>query len=172
MRNLLYILALGAAMACALPSCKTSEENYRAAYEITKAKKTEGLTQEEIAGFAREEAIPKTLYRGDSIPLRAEYLVMKEGGADGKALRYNVIVASFKQIFNARSVYNRLREGGYSSAILLADRNSRYFIGATTTASLDSAVTLLRTFQADPSASPVPMRSPYPYILQNASAGR
>lgn len=77
-QNLLTTIAAAAIIASA-PSCKTTEENYRTAYEITKAKKNEGLTGEEISGFAREEAIPRTLYKGDSISLKAEYLTRVEG---------------------------------------------------------------------------------------------
>lgn len=172
MKKILYAAAVGVFALSTLQSCKTSEENYRAAYEITKAKQTEGLTQEEIAGFAREEAIPRTLYKGDSIPLKTEYLTRVEGGDDNRQLRYNVIVASFRQLFNARSLYTRLHDNGYPTAILLRDSQSRYYIGAETTASLDSALLTLRTLQDSPSEAPVPIRAPYPYILQNASLAR
>ncbi|MDE6439010.1 MAG: hypothetical protein K2L62_05080 [Muribaculaceae bacterium] len=169
MKKTLYTIALGAALACALGSCKTSEENYRSAYEIAKAKSTEGLTQEEISGFAREEAVPRTVYKGDSIPLRTEYLTREDGGNDGRPMRYNVIAASFRQIFNARSLFTRIHDAGYPSAIILRDRNSHYYVSLMTTASLDSAVSLLRSLQDNPGKAPAPMRSPFPYIMQNAS---
>ena len=89
------------AAASALSGCKTTEANYRQAYERALEKRNEGLTQEEIAAIAREEAIPRTLFRGDSIPLKGMYVKCVEGGVDGKALKYNVVVASFKQRFNA-----------------------------------------------------------------------
>lgn len=76
-----------------------------------------------------------------------------------------MVVASFKQLFNARSVLTRLHDGGFPDAIMLKDRNDRYFIGAVTTLSLDSALTVMRGLE---SKSPVPLRSPYPYIMRNA----
>ena len=67
---LIVVAAIGAA---AFTGCKTTEANYQAAYEKALAKRTEGLTEEELAGFRREEAMPKTVYKGDSIPLKGMY---------------------------------------------------------------------------------------------------
>lgn len=156
-------VAAAALLGLMLGGCKTTEENYQRAYDIAKAKKTEGLTAEEISGFRREAETPKTVYKGDSIPLKAMYVSRVEGGADIRAMRYNVIVASFKQRFNAMSVFNRLKDGGYPDAVVLSDKDARYYIGAVTTASLDTAVMAMKTLQ---SASPVAMQSGCPYILE------
>ena len=162
MRRLTMAVAAAALLGLMLGGCKTTEENYQRAYDIAKAKKTEGLTAEEISGFRREAETPKTVYKGDSIPLKAMYVSRVEGGADNRAMRYNVIVASFKQRFNAMSVFNRLKDGGYSNAVVLSDKDTRYYIGAVTTSSLDTAVAAMKTLQ---SASPVALQSGCPYIL-------
>ncbi len=162
-RQITRLTTIAALAAIAFPSCKTTEENYRNAYEVAKAKQTEGLTADEIARLQREEAMPRTVYNGDSIPLKGMYVKHIEGGVDNKALRYNVIVASFRQQFNARSLMTRLRDNGYPDAVLLADKDERYYIGALTTASLDSAVSALHSLSE---SSPVTLRAPYPYILQ------
>ena len=117
-RQITRLTTIAALAAIAFPSCKTTEENYRNAYEVAKAKQTEGLTADEIAGLQREEAMPRTVYNGDSIPLKGMYVKHIEGGVDNKALRYNVIVASFRQQFNARSLMTRLRDNGYPDAVL------------------------------------------------------
>lgn len=161
--KIIRFLSLAIITAFSLASCKTTEENYRSAYETAKARQTEGLTTEEIAGLQREEAMPKTVYNGDSIPLKGLYVRHVEGGNSNKALRYNVIVASFRQQFNARSMMKRLRENGYPNAVLLSDKDERYYIGTLTTTSLDSAVTALRALPTD---TQLHLRSPYPYILQ------
>lgn len=153
-----FLLSLG------MTGCKTTEENYQKAYDIAKAKKTEGLTEEEATGFKREAEMPKTVYRGDSIPLKSVYVRYVEGGGDAKrAQRYNVVVASFRQRFNAMSAFNRMKAGGYPDAIVLADRDERYYVGAVTTASLDTAVGVLEDLRRE---SPVALGSPHPYILQ------
>lgn len=157
-------IAAGLLIMSGMTGCKTTEENYQRAYDIAKAKKTEGLTAEEAAGFKREAEMPKTVYKGDSIPLRSVYVKYVEGGGEAQqARRYNVIVASFRQRFNAMSAFNRMKTGGYPDAIVLADRDERYYVGAVTTASLDTAVSVLEDLRRE---SPVALGSPHPYILQ------
>ncbi|MDE5940602.1 MAG: hypothetical protein K2H14_00665 [Muribaculaceae bacterium] len=165
MKKLYLTMAAGVCLTAALQGCKTTEENYQRAYEIAKAKKTEGLTAEEVAGFKRETEMPKTVYKGDSIPLKVMYVSRVEGGENGRSARYNVIVASFRQRFNAMSAFGRLKEGGYPGAVLLADKDQRYYVGAVSTASLDSAVTVMGALK---DSCPVAMQPSYPYILENA----
>ena len=79
--------------------------------------------------------------------------------------KFNIIVASFKQLFNARSVCERLEAAGYDGAAVLIDRDEQYFVSAASYANLDSAVTSLRAIQQNP---PLPIRQPFPYILDKA----
>lgn len=65
--------AAAVALLLAANGCKTTEANYRAAYEKAVARQNEGLTPEELQGFEREKAVPVSIWRGDSIPLRARY---------------------------------------------------------------------------------------------------
>ena len=143
--------------------CKTTEENYSAAYEIAKQKKEAGMTSEELAGMRREEAVPRTVYKGDSIPLKGMYVKKIEGADPGMD---TVVVASFKQLFNSQSVFKRLESAGgvTSDPVLLQDpRDKKYYVGAVTTSSLDSAVTALRMLEQ---SSPVVLKPPYPFILR------
>lgn len=144
--------------------CKTTEANYRAAYEKAAAKQREGLTEEELQGFEREKAVRKSLWRGDSIPLRAAYAnTLAETKETTAALRYNIVIAEFTQRFNAVNAADRARAAGYTGARVLIDNTKRYYVSAVSTATLDSAVVLLRRTEADP---PMPMRTPCPYILE------
>lgn len=152
------------ALASMLPSCKTSEDNYRKAYQAAVGKRNEAYTGEEVSLMAREEAIPRTLFRGDSIPMKGLHVnTVKLDPPVEVARRYNVVVASFKQQFNAKSVLSRLREAGYPDGRLLIDRDQNYYVAPVSTDSLAEAVDALRRFQ---SSSPVPVRSPFPYILR------
>ena len=146
----------------AFTSCKTTEANYAAAYQIAREKKDAALTADERAALNREEARATTIYNGDSIPLRAMRVTHVEGA---KPQRYTVVAATFKQIFNSRSVFGRLRDAGgmwQSPLILQNPSDKRYYVGAYTTSSLDSAVTALHSLQT---SSPVQMASPCPFIL-------
>ena len=160
MRHMAFILlAIGA-----VSSCKTSEENYRKAYEAAVDKQNEGYTDEEIINMAREEAIPRTVFMGDSIPLKGVYVnTVKLDPPVSAALRYNVVVATFKQKFNALSVLDRLRAGGYPDGRLLIDKDQTYYVAAHTTDTLANAVETLRLIEKKP---PMAMKSPCPYILR------
>jgi hypothetical protein len=155
---------LAALTICGITSCKTTEDNYRKAYEAAVEKQNEGFTEEELLSMTQEEAIPRTVYKGDSIPLKGQYVnTVKLDSTTVAAKRFNVVVATFKQRFNATSVYKRFLEAGYPDACLLIDKDQTYYVAAQTTNSLDDAVATLRALQ---SASPVPMRTPCPYILR------
>ena len=67
---ILPVTAMLLVLASMLPSCKTSEDNYRKAYQAAVEKQNEAYTGEEVSLMAREEAIPRTLFRGDSIPMK------------------------------------------------------------------------------------------------------
>lgn len=158
---MLILLAVSPTM---LHSCKTSEENYKKAYEAAVEKQNEGYTEEEILNMAKEEAIPRTLFNGDSIPMKGVYVnTVKLDPPVEAARRYNVVVATFKQKFNAMSVLDRLRAAGYTDGRLLIDRDQRYYVAASTTDTLADAVATLRELQK---SSPVAMKSPCPYILR------
>ncbi len=145
-------------------ACKTTEENYRKAYEAALEKKNEGYTTDEINQMAHEEAVPKTIYNGDSIPLKGMYVsTVKLDPPVTSASRYNVVVATFKQKFNAMSVLNRLRDAGYDNGRLLIDRDQTFYVAATTTDTLKNAVETLKELEK---SSPIVMKSPCPYILR------
>lgn len=158
-----FIIAIGCALAagCVFTGCKTTEANYSAAYEIARQKRDAGLTAEEVEGMKREAAIAGTVYKGDSIPLKGMYVKRIEGA---EARPYTVVVASFKQLFNSRSVMKRLKEGGWEAPVLLqSPRDEVYYVGAQTSASLDSAVSALRRIEKDP---PLQMKAPCPFIIR------
>ncbi|MBD5224993.1 MAG: hypothetical protein HDS68_03370 [Bacteroidales bacterium] len=161
MRKLIIAISCALAAGCVFTGCKTTEANYAAAYEIAREKRDAGLTAEAAEGLKREAAIAGTVYNGDSIPLKGIYVKRIEG-ADAKP--YTVVVASFKQLFNSRSVMKRLETGGWNEPVLLQDpRDEVYYVGAMTTASLDSAVSALRRIENDP---PLQMKALCPFILR------
>lgn len=158
-RLTLALLAVGA-----FSACKTSEENYKKAYEAAVERQNEGYTDQEIIDMAREEAIPRTVFNGDSIPLKGVYVnTVKLDPPVNAALRYNVVVATFKQKFNALSVLDRLRAAGFPDGRLLIDKDQTYYVAAHTTDTLADAVETFRQIERE---RPVAMKSPCPYILR------
>lgn len=145
-------------------ACKTNEVNYRAAYEIAKQKSMDGVDAETYEKMQRESMPTKVVADGDTLRMmRASVNVAKYEGNEGVALkRYNVVVAQFKQIFNAKAMMGRLNNQGYN-AIVLQNPDPSYFVVAGSVDSKEEAVELMKVLTKDKS---IVLRDPYPCILE------
>ncbi|MDE6801776.1 MAG: hypothetical protein K2J06_03325, partial [Muribaculaceae bacterium] len=120
----------------ALAGCRTTEANYRAAYEKAKAHRDswngiDGTVYDEI----RRQSRPSTIQiDGHEIPaMKATVKLVDSADGEHPAGRY-VVVAQFKQLFNARSMCKRLRESGYEDATLLVTAEPLYYVAAASSA--------------------------------------
>lgn len=163
-RLYIILIALVAAGVCLFHSCKTNEENYRRAYETASQRQNAAYTSDEIELMAAEEAIPRTLYRGDSIPLKGMWVnTVKIDSTTQRARRYNVVIGRYRQKFTAMSLLDRVKSQGYPGAVLLIDKEQAFYVAPLTTDTLDRAVEAWRQIGANP---PVMLHSPFPYILR------
>ncbi len=98
------ISIVGILTALTFTACKTTEANYRAAYEIAKEKQLDG-GDETVSEGLRNELQPKPQKIGnDTLPVRMFPVgYTKDGGLESNAglKRYNVAVARFRQIGRA-----------------------------------------------------------------------
>lgn len=136
-----------------LPACKTSEENYRAAYELA----TKNKTQDEPDDAALDEENVQW----------TEYVTFEEkcGGKREDVKKYMVIVGQFKQLFNAKALRNRLAENGYENAVVVRDGKTQYYVSACSFDTKEDAENALKKVAADKN---VPSLSPLPKILEKA----
>lgn len=162
MRRLLIIPL----MAAGLMSCKTSEANYRAAYEKT------------IAGRDSADAIENTIYGanrrsfdarqiiadGDTAEARVQRVVVTDGGGGvAEWLHpYSVVVGQFKQEFNAKSMRERLANAGYTRSFVVQTAEPYYYV---LLSSHDTQAEAIKAMKDIPSGFPVAMKAPLPYIL-------
>lgn len=115
----------------ATSSCKTTEANYKAAYDVAKAKTQQGGDRE-ITGFIeREKRLNDySLVGGDSVKVISEFVSIIDGdAADVKT--YGVVVGDFKQVFNARSFRDRIKEvenNTDSPAYVAVSPAKRYYV--------------------------------------------
>lgn len=170
MKKLCFCIAGIAALA--LAGCKTTEANYRAAYETAKERSQTGDLDSTVYARIRREARPSTVKVGnDTLPLVTQYVKLTaEGASAGAPLRrYNLVVAQFKQIFNARSMKKRLVDAGYPEALIVETKEPLYYVVAE---SYDNAAAALGGLNTVKAAPPLPMRDPFPWILQPASFAR
>lgn len=154
-----------------LTGCKTTEANYRAAYETAKERTNTGGLDSTVYALIRQEARPGMLKVGnDTMPLATQYV--KSTSIDGVAKpldRYNIVVAQFKQLFNAKSMVGRLKDAGYVDASIAETKEPLYYVIAS---SHGDAASALRGLEAIKSQPPLPLRDPFPWVLQPASLAR
>lgn len=170
MKKIIYFIA--AALLMMAYACKTTEANYRAAYEAAKAKQMTGDSVIDKGLTDQQRPIPYYI-NGDTLPVRSEYIgYTKDGGADSDrrvVKRYCVVVGQFKQVFNARSMRQRLMQHGYPRALVLHNSMKDYYVIANTTMDAHAATLMLDSVKAD---SSIVLRPPYPYILIPGHYGR
>ncbi len=169
------LLPVAAALTATLltVSCKTSESNYRQAYETAVAKNREASgVDSTIYARIRNSAQTSDLIAGsDTLPMRTEYVGYTEnGGASREMLkRYSVVVGQFKQKFNAREMRARLQANGYPDAFIIHTREPLYYVCTATCQTPQEAATALEKVKTDKS---IVLRSPLPFILRPAHLAR
>lgn len=153
-------------IAVSLNSCKTTEANYKKAYEAAKEKQMD-TDDSTVTQSLKNSTLPKLMIlQGIELPVRTEVIgLTKDGGATKENLKvYNVAVASFKQLFNAKSMCERLREHNYN-AFLLHNRDLTYYVIAGTTDKAIDAKECIDKIKAD---RDLVLKSPFPYVLRAA----
>ena len=166
-RNLFSIIAVSALIVPTLFSCKTTEANYRAAYEKTIAGREEsGAVDSTIYGAQRRSMETVTLNTPDGdVEVRRQMVRITEegGGSEEKLHRYNVVVRQFKQLFNAKSMRGRLAEGKYPSAFVIETAEPYYYV---VIASYDDVSEARKALDEVRSSGNIVMREPLPFILE------
>lgn len=171
MKSKSIILLVSLTVLSGLFSCKTTEANYRQAYETARQKQTEEGDSAITAGL-NNQARPRTLtVDGVSLPVvTAGVNVTKDGGMEVKRLkRFNTVAGTFRQIFNARSMRERLMASGYPEAFILQNAYGTYYVLTATTDSSAEALANLEKLRADESLR---LRAPLPYILRPGHLAR
>lgn len=172
MNRTLSSLFIPAVMLCAVvfmtTGCKTNEQNYRAAYLAAKEKADESSGIENtIYDRIRREAVSSRLVteQGDSLPVMT---VAVQCTPDGFAVpdsvkRYSLVVAQFKQVFNARSLATRMRQSGsWPNAMVLQTAEPLYYVVASTASTPEE---IDRDYRRLLNEKSVAMKEPFPWIL-------
>lgn len=148
----ILLLAMTVSSLLTFYSCKTTEANYKAAYDLaTKNKQVNDFIDDTIA----DEAIPEQW---------AEYVAFTAecGGYKSDLKQYNVVVAQFRQIFNAKSMRGRLADMGYKSALVVQNGKQEYYVIAQSFNTKEDAVAAVKKIKNDKNLT---IRTPYPRIL-------
>jgi len=156
----------------ALSSCKTTEANYRAAYEKTMAARDSvDALDDTIYGKERRRGGTKTVETSAGnieVNIRLVKVTDQGGGTSENLRRYNVVAGQFKQKFNAMSLRNRLADGGYPGAFVVETSEPYYYIIVGSYPTAEEAVKALEALKSSGEKS---IRPPCPFIL-DATARR
>ena len=144
-------------------SCKTTEKNYREAYELAK-ETTRDSTMLKL--IEKEQSPSLTVIDGESVDLRKEYVsVVDEDGVPKKELKqYNIVVGRYRQIFNARSMQTRMKALGYD-AFVVQTREPAYFVVTYSSDLIKGVSSKMKEMQSD---KRIVIKAPYPWVLEPA----
>lgn len=166
------LLILAAVIALASGGCKTNEKNYREAYEKARERRTDAGDSVITAEFRSSQEPRNMMIDSVELPVLTMNVALssKAGNPEGsQLLRYCVVTGRFKQIFNAKSMRERLAATGYPEAMVVYNGYQDYFVVACGTFVASEAAELLDKVRNDGSLT---LRSPYPYILRPATLVR
>lgn len=164
------ILCIFAAL-LALTACKTTEANYRKAYETArsaadgrnKVDPDDGLDENTRRMLARQKASATMTHvvGTDTISVTTLFVKMYQGSHD-RVPRYSVVLNAFSQVFNAKAMCSRLKENGFEDAYIFNTATPDYYVAAGGSDSLDSIPAILARVA---SAGNLGTRSGFPAVI-------
>ena len=163
------IMAMTVLAAILIPSCKTTEKNYRTAYERTMAAQDTthlDFDQTIYGRYRRDMRTSEAVIGGDTVATRIQRVYITPGDSvPGKLKNYNLVVGQFKQLFNASSMRQRLRDKGYTDAFVVQTAEPYYYVVAQDYDDQAQAAAALKRLRANP---PFRLRDPLPFLLRPA----
>ena len=164
LKSLILLVTTATIISISVCSCKTTEANYRAAYEAAKTGDDESIGSEEAEQLRRSQLPDSISIEGVKIPIKriAIYPAEAKDLPKSQLERFNVAVAKFKQVFNARSMATRLRDRGFEEACIARDREENYYVLAKTTNSAKEADKILKELEKE---REIVISQPFPYVI-------
>lgn len=162
MKKILGILCVALAV---MSACKPTEANYRQAYNAAVAGRTSADADSTIYGGARRMMKERTaVIAGDTVAAKSQWVAAaKDGGGTNESIKkYCVVAGQFKQLFNAKSMRDRLVGMGYPGAFVVQDREPYYYVVALSSSDAAEAAKCLDRLRGE---SQLALKAPLPYLL-------
>lgn len=171
MRKFAYMVLTLTALCVAVSACRTTEANYRAAYERAMAGRDSATAIDStIYGKHRREftTVQVRLADGSTRDVTVQRVKLTDNiGVPHEYLkRYNVVVGRFKQVFNARSMRERLVDKGFPRAMVLETAEPYYYVVLNSYGTADEAFAAIDSLPE----GAIAMRPPMPYVLDATAA--
>lgn len=166
----ILLLVLTVAIVLGVASCRTTEENYRAAYQKALAGREDATPIDStIYGKVRRQMRTTLLMVGsDTLELRTMFVNPTPDDNEQPTTipaTYGVVVGQFKTLFNARSMRKRLADAGYEQASIVNTAEPYYYVVASWHPTGADAAQGVERVRKD---LPVALREPLPFVLQVA----
>lgn len=133
MKKLFIIIALAGA---ALSGCRTTEANYRAAYDATKAKQVvadadDGLDENtrRLLNINKKQHQYIQIVGTDTLNITTVFANFQEGPVSHLP-EFSVVANAFSQRFNAQALLKRLRDIGFKDAYIFETATPDYYVAA------------------------------------------
>lgn len=164
LRFLIAVLAVATLM-----GCKTNEKNYRAAYEKAVQHERAGIDSTIYEKIRREARPMETEVAGEKVGVMTVPVSVTVGFGHRQQLkRYSVVASQFRQLFNAKTMMNRLKGYGYD-AFVVQTREPLYLVIA---GSDDEQSMVMKVLDAISKDKRVVLKDPYPCLLDAARSIR
>ncbi len=164
------VLLFVVAICSSIPACKTTEKNYRQAYERTMTGRDTTIIDYEqtVYGRTRRQMRPTPIIvGGDTLDARVQWVrVTDTASPQNTTLKpYMIVAGEFKQLFNARSMRERLNDAGYTNACVVETSEPFYYVIALTAENSTEALLAVKQLR---DKQPFPLRPGMPYVLRPA----
>lgn len=170
--NILKVLAITAVAAVGFVSCKTTEANYRAAYEATRASQADADADDGLDENTRRLLAKNTRNRqsvqivnGDTIAIATLFVKLEDKQAVDRLPQYSVVSNAFSQVFNARALCKRLQEAGFAKAYIFRTSTPDYYVAADGSDNIADIPAMLKALEK---AGNPGSRSGFPAVIRNA----
>lgn len=157
---------IGLSLVLLTTACKTTEANYKTAYEKAIASREDDEREIIYGGASRKPDRRVIVERGDTaeIMIKPVTPVKADGTNTPQVKKIMLVAGEFKQLFNAQSMCKRLAENGYPDALVVQTAEPYYYIVADSFDSIAEAKNALGDIANN---APFPLKSPAPFLLRD-----
>lgn len=125
--------AAAASLLCGASGCKTTEANYKAAYDVAKARQKQtteddGLDRHTRDMLERQRRGHRSILIAGRDTLEVTTMFLKADKEGDSIPQYGIAVNEFTQVFNARAMCKRLRDNGFDGAYVVHTAQPAYYV--------------------------------------------
>lgn len=170
--NLLKTFVIAAVVLGGFTACKTTEANYRAAYEATKASQAAANSDDGLDDNTRRLLAKNSRNRqsiqivgNDTIAVTTLFVNLDKNQAVDRLPQFSVVSNAFTQVFNARALCQRLQEAGFDHAYIFHTSAPDYYVAAAGSDDIADVPAILKKLEL--SGNPG-SRAGFPAVIRNA----